>query len=62
MGVPIRIIIFWGLYWGLHILGRYHKRVILGCVGRKRVKGVQGSGSMDPKLEDHVTAEQRKRG
>ena len=40
LGVPIRIII--GLYWGLHILGKYHIRVILGCVGRK--KGKKGSG------------------
>ena len=24
LGVPIRIVVFWGLYWGPPILGSYH--------------------------------------
>ena len=30
LGVPIiRIIVFWGLYWGPFIMGNYHKCLIL---------------------------------
>ena len=33
LGVPIiRIIVFWGLYWGPLILGNYHIHVYLGRV------------------------------
>ena len=34
LGVPIiRIIVFWGLYWGPLILGNYHIGLLTGAMG-----------------------------
>ena len=32
MGIPtIRIIVFWGLYWGPPVLGNYHMGYLIYC-------------------------------
>ena len=43
LGVPIiRIIVFWGLYWGPLVLGNYHLSGRVKCIGGSLLKPAGG--------------------